>query len=257
MSHHTTCLPELEEAPAAKGFQPRFDPGPEPSSRPARARNTIRLASSRRSDKFASVIESGINWPEALRSAGAGNAAAVTALREFLLNGLRIALRNRQDVNDAQLEDFTQEALLRILDRLDQFSGRSKFTTWAYSIAVNTAFTELRRKRWQDVSLERLLADGAQLTEPEIMPAAPIDGREERGRLIAALRRAIEERLTDKQRAVIAGELREMPFDQIVELLGTNRNAAYKLLHDARRALKNHLLDAGISAEDIRTAFAL
>jgi hypothetical protein len=48
-----------------------------------------------------------------------------------------------------------------------------------------------------------------------------------------------------------------MPFDQIVELLGANRNAAYKLLHDARRALKNHLAAEGITALDIRTAFAL
>ena len=257
MSEATTCLPELDEAPAEKLFQPRFDSGQELPSPPERARNTIRLAFGRRLDKFAPVIESEIKWPEALRSVGAGNAAAVSALREFLLNGLRIAFRDRRDVNDAQLEDFTQEALLRILDRLDQFSGRSKFTTWAYSIAVNTAFTELRRKRWQDVSLEGLLADGAQLTEDEITPEASADGDEERGRLIAALRQAIEERLTDKQRAVIAGELCEMPFDQIVELLDTNRNAAYKLLHDARRALKNHLLNAGISAEDIRTAFTL
>lgn len=249
-----TCLPALDGLTAGRSFRSRFYSGDKPSER---AKNTIRLAFGRSLDKFATVIENEINWMEALRCTGEGNAAALSALRGFLLNGLRIAFRERQDVNDAQLEDFTQEALLRILDRLDQFSGRSKFTTWAYSIAINTAFAELRRKRWQDVSLEGLLADGAQLTEPEIMPEASADGDEERVRLIAALRRAIEEQLTDKQRAIIAGELREIPFDQIVELLGTNRNAAYKLMHDARRALKNHLLEAGISAHDIRTAFTL
>ena len=143
------------------------------------------------------------------------------------------------------------------IDRLDQFEGRSRFTTWAHAIAINTAFTELRRKRWQDVSLETLLDDGAQLCEPDVMPDCALGGGEDRSRLIAALRKAIQEQLSDKQRAGIVAELREMPIDQIVELLGTNRNAAYKLLHDARRALKNHLMAEGISAEDIRTAFAL
>src|SRR5262249_40026340 len=86
-------------------------------------------------------------------------------LRAILLNGLRIGLRDRTDGSEAQLEDFAQESLLRILKRLDQFEGRSKFVTWAYAIAINTAFAELRRNRWQDVSLEALTADGRQLHE--------------------------------------------------------------------------------------------
>ncbi|MCI0533671.1 MAG: sigma-70 family RNA polymerase sigma factor [Verrucomicrobiales bacterium] len=197
------------------------------------------------------------NWPEALRATDGDNSAAVSALRRILLDGLRLALRQRTDVSEAQLEDFTQEALLRILACLDQFKGRSRFTTWAHAIALNTAFAELRRKCWQDVSLDALIADGGHLHEPRSMAdPAPGDG-EERARLIAALRRAVAEKLTDKQRAVILGELREMPFDQIAALLGTNRNAAYKLIHDARRALKRHLAVQGIAAEDIRTAFAL
>src|SRR5947207_4294539 len=98
-----------------------------------------------RLDNVSDVVETGINWPEAL--CARENSDAVSALRRILLDGLRIALRERTDVNEAQLEDFTHEALLRILERLDQFQGRSRFTTWAHSIAVNTAFTELRRTR--------------------------------------------------------------------------------------------------------------
>jgi RNA polymerase sigma-70 factor, ECF subfamily len=242
---------------AGSRFQRAGEPGWGPYALSAQPPAILRLASSSRPDKFPFVAETEINWPEALRGTDEESSGAICALRGFLLNGLRLALRDRRDVSEAQLEDFTQEALLRILNRLDQFESRSKFTTWAYAIAVNTAFAELRRKRWQDVSLETLLADGAQLGEPEIMPDAAFSGDEDRNRIIAALRRAIQQRLTDKQRAAIIGELREMPFDQIVQLLGTNRNAAYKLLHDARRALKNHLAAEGISALDIRTAFAL
>ena len=157
-------------------------------------------------------------------------------------------------MSDAHIEDFAQDGLLRILERLDQFQGRSQFTTWAQSIALNTAFAELRRKRWQDVSLDALIEQGGRLTEPSVLPDDALG--EDRARLVAVLRRSIAEDLTPKQRAAILGELQEMPFDQIVALLGTTRSAAYKMLHDARRALKNRLLEAGISGADIQNAFS-
>jgi len=202
------------------------------------------------------VTPSEINWPAALRAPDSGEqAAAMRALRDLLHSGLRMALGSRTDVSEAHLEDFAQESLLRVLDRLDQFQGRSQFTTWAQAIALNTAFTELRRKRWQDVSLDALLANGERLADPAMIADDVLGGDEERTRLVAALRHAIEHDLTTKQRAAILAELREMPFDQIVELLGTSRSAAYKMLHDARRALKQRLHEAGITGNDINQAF--
>ena len=204
------------------------------------------------------MTENEINWTAALRaSESSEQTAAVRELRAVLQNGLRIALSGRGDVTEAHLEDFAQESLLRVLDRLDQFQGRSKFTTWAQAIALNVAFTELRRKRWQDVSLDALMADGERMTEPAMIADDVLGADEDRQRLVATLRSAIENDLTPKQRAAILGELREMPFDQIVELLGTNRSAAYKMLHDARRALKQRLLEAGITGADIQNAFNL
>ena len=204
------------------------------------------------------MTESEINWPASLRAADGGEqAAAVRALRELLQNGLRIALSGRGDVSEAHLEDFAQESLLRVLDRLDQFQGRSKFTTWAQAIALNVAFTELRRKRWKDVSLDALMAGGERLTEPAMLADNVLGADEDRIRLVGVLRDAIEKDLTPKQRAAILGELRELPFDQIVELLGTSRSAAYKMLHDARRALKQRLCEAGITGADIQSAFDL
>jgi RNA polymerase sigma-70 factor (ECF subfamily) len=204
------------------------------------------------------VTHTEINWPAALRATDAAEqGVAVRALRDVLQNGLRIALNGRGGVSEAHLEDFAQESLLRVLDRLDQFQGRSKFTTWAQAIALNVAFTELRRKRWQDVSLDALMADGERLTDPAMIPDDVLGADEDRTRLVATLRHAIENDLTPKQRAAILGELREIPFDQIVELLGTSRSAAYKMLHDARRALKQRLHEAGITGADIQNAFNL
>lgn len=201
------------------------------------------------------MISTKPTWQERLAQNQPGRDTAVAELRLILLNGLRAALSGRADVSGAHLEDFVQDALVKILARLDDFKGRSKFTTWAHSIAINTALTELRRKRWQDVSLETLLADGRELGSPDSIPVGLFEGDENRERISALLKKTIVEKLSDKQRAIITGLLQEMPFDQIVALLGTNRNAGYKLLHDARRALKQHLAAAGITAEKIRQAF--
>ena len=203
------------------------------------------------------MTETEINWPAALRATDSGEqAAAVRALRELLQNGLRVALSARGDVSEAHLEDFAQEGLLKVLDRLDQFQGRSKFTTWAQAISLNVAFNELRRKRWHDVSLDALMADGDRMADPAMMADDVLGGDEDRKRVVAALRNAIEKELTPKQRAAMLGELREMPFDQIVEMLGTSRGAGYKILHDARRALKQRLHEAGVTGADIQNAFS-
>jgi RNA polymerase sigma-70 factor (ECF subfamily) len=47
-----------------------------------------------------------------------------------------------------------------------------------------------------------------------------------------------------------------MPQDEIARQLGSNRNAVYKLTHDARKRLKQGLEAAGFDADDIQAAFA-
>lgn len=207
-------------------------------------------------DYRSAMTQEEVDWPKALRSADSTEqGAAVASLREVLIRGLRVAFQGRTDVSEAHLEDFAQESLIRVMNRLAQFQGRSRFTTWAQAIAVNTAFAELRRKRWQDVSLDALLEEGEGMAEPTAMPDELLGGSEELVRLVSVLRHAIEKDLTPRQRAAILAELREVPFDQVAQLLGVNRNAAYKLLHDARRALKARLQEAGITGKDIQIAF--
>ena len=99
--------------------------------------------------------------------------------RDYLKRGLRYALSSRVDPNrlDALIEDSTQDALLRILDKMDTFRGESRFTTWATKVAVRLALTELRRKRWENVALEDLVPEDtgmdftpAVLTDEEALP---------------------------------------------------------------------------------------
>jgi RNA polymerase sigma-70 factor (ECF subfamily) len=182
--------------------------------------------------------------------------AALSDLRDALLGGLRRALSHRAHVGGAFLEDVVQDSLLRILERLPQFEGRSRFLTWAMSIAIRVAMSELRRQRWKDVSLDEVVAD-ADLPPVRAIDDGPgPDALSEREAILDAMHLVIRDGLTEKQRAALLAELRGVPQDEIARHLGSNRNAVYKLTHDARKRLKRGLELAGFTAEDIGAAFA-
>jgi RNA polymerase sigma-70 factor (ECF subfamily) len=192
-------------------------------------------------------------WMDALR--GPGRDDALADLRILLVRGLCRAL---PDVPEQSREDFAQEALLKILAGLDSFRGESRFTTWAFKIAIHEAFTELRRRRWQNVSLQDMVAK----YEGDFTPAALADQtpspeqRVTQQMLLEMVRQLIDEELTERQRqAMIAVVFGGMPGGEVARRLGTNRNALYKLMHDARQRLQKRLLAKGLSVDDVMGAF--
>jgi RNA polymerase sigma-70 factor (ECF subfamily) len=50
--------------------------------------------------------------------------------------------RNKEDTSD-----FTQEVFLKAYRSLPRFEGRSRFSTWLYKIAYNTAINEVNRRK--------------------------------------------------------------------------------------------------------------
>jgi len=193
-------------------------------------------------------------WLSELGDVGPRGDAARRDLRARLVAALQRAFGNRAA---AHVEDFAQEAMVRIHRQLGAFRGESRFTTWAISIAVRVATSELRRARWKDVSLEALVADAPDAIPEPSAPVASLDAERAlaQARAVAALERAIESHLTERQRSVIAAELRGMPQDVIAEQLGTNRNAIYKVAFDARKALLAALAAEGMDASTLRWAF--
>src|SRR5437870_1129051 len=195
-------------------------------------------------------------WIRDLRAGGPVQAKGLTDLRGLLLRGLTKSFQARGDTDPAFVEDVVQQALVHILDHLDQFQGRSRFTTWAMAIAVRLAMSALRRTRWQDVSLESMTApiEGALALDRD-NTTSPAQHAEQHA-MVETLRRLIDEALTDKQWMAMTAELGGMPLEEIARRMGSNVNAVYKLLHDARQRLKRGLEMAGYTAEDVRSAFA-
>ena len=201
-------------------------------------------------------------WLSDLRSDGLQREAALEDLREIIQKGLPYALSRwlspDQPQFNALVDEVTQETLLRVLDQLDTFEGRSQFTTWVHKIAVRIALTELRRKRWRDASLD-------ELTENEDVPPPPglladsqagPETSAERSDMLVRVRRIIDEELTDRQRqALILLGVQDMPMEDAARKLKTNRNALYKLLHDARLRLKRRLSMEDITPNEVLTLF--
>ena len=46
-----------------------------------------------------------------------------------------------------------------------------------------------------------------------------------------------------------------MPLEEVARRMGTNRNALYKLLHDARQRLKKRMMAEGLSPQEVLAAF--
>ena len=201
-------------------------------------------------------------WIDELTSSGDRRERALADLRRVIRSGLPYSLAKYLSPSDPQFDaladEVAQETLLRALDHLDTFEGRSKFTTWVHKIAIRLALTELRRKRWEDVSLDEILEasdspSGLDLMESQAPNPESIT---EQVDMIAHIRRVINEELTEHQRkALIAVGIQGIPVSVVARKMDMKRNALYKLLHDARLRLKSRLELEGLNVEDVLDAF--
>jgi RNA polymerase sigma-70 factor (ECF subfamily) len=195
-----------------------------------------------------------VEWVRALGEGGADGDAAQRDLRLFIVRGLRRILSSRGAAEDLS-EDFAQETLMRVRERLGEFRGESRFTTWVLSIAMRLVFDELRHRRWKDVSFEAVTAAARGPVAFEPCVDASQEKRVVRERVLAELREVLEKKLTARQRSVLVAELNGMPHAEIAARLGMKRNALYKLSHDARKRVKAQLEAAGVSGADVLWVF--
>jgi RNA polymerase sigma-70 factor (ECF subfamily) len=202
-------------------------------------------------------------WIDHLKSEGEQKEAALADLRSVIASGLPYTLSKYLSPDNPQFQsladEVTQDTLLRVLDHLDSFEGRSRFTTWVHKIAVRIALTELRRRRWRDFSLDSLVKeteDGVSFPSLMIDPSPNPDTLTQQSDMMERIGRLINEELTDKQRqAMVAAAIEGVPLEEVARRMDMNRNALYKLLHDARLRLKKRLANEGMTTEDIWAAF--
>jgi RNA polymerase sigma-70 factor (ECF subfamily) len=205
-------------------------------------------------------VRNNSEWIAALSGPDPGN--AIDDLRNILKRGLRYSLASRvQGDLDMLVEDFVQDSLVRILDKLDTFRGESQFTTWAQKIAVRVAFSEMRRQRWKDISIQDLIPEDEDFGDftPTVLsdPGPNPEIQTSQNIMMDLVMRLIKDELTEKQRDVmLAVIIGGMPLEEVAKRMDTNRNALYKLIHDARKRLLARLADEGLTPEEILAVFA-
>ncbi len=133
------------------------------------------------------------------------------------------------DAQDA--EDAVQETFLQIYQNLPRFRRESKFSTWVFRIAVNTAIQISRRRKGKEVPLEEAL----QVPYPKEVWNPTAD------QIHSALAR-----LRPPDRAILVLIYWEgLSLSEAGEILSCNANAAKTRLHRARERLREILEEMG------------
>jgi RNA polymerase sigma-70 factor, ECF subfamily len=189
-------------------------------------------------------------WVQRLTAGHPGREPAVARLRELLVRVAAHELGRRRgrlgSISGPEFDDLAQQAaddaVLSILDKLHDFRGLSRFTTWAYKFAVFEVSSKVARHAWQRHPPS---SDSPALEQTAELSARHPDQTLEQREQLKILSEAIGE-LTPRQREVfVAIALNNVDLDELALELGSTRNALYKNLFDARRRLRARLAEAG------------
>src|SRR6266853_5576988 len=182
-------------------------------------------------------------WLRVLAETGPSREAALARLHELLVRVARAEVRRRGPrvrIAGPELDDLAcqaaADALMAVTGKLGQFRGESRFTTWACKFAIFEVSAKIGRHFWRHPAVPLDAEDWDRLPDRfGLDPAQEAEWRD----LLAALRRAVDEELTARQRDVfVAIVLNDVPLDALVLQLASSRNAIYKMLFDARRKLR-------------------
>ena len=193
-------------------------------------------------------------WVRTLSGAGPEHDAAVARLHAMLLRVSRAELSRRAGriaLAGPELDDLAHQAAddatLAVLAKLAGFRGESRFTTWAYKFAVFEVSGKLARHAWRGGGVALDAEQWERL--PDRLGPGPAD-QALAAELATAVRRAVDEELTDHQRRLfVAVVVDGVPLDVLVAALDTNRNAVYKTVFDARRKIRQYLVAHGYMDE--------
>jgi RNA polymerase sigma-70 factor, ECF subfamily len=146
------------------------------------------------------------------------------------------SLTYRMSGSLADAEDLAQETFIRAYQQLDEFQGKSKFSSWLYRIAINTCLNWQRHERRRS-DLHTTWAESAQHTTDPTGDTIQTDlGRSAQDALL---------RLPAKQRAAIVLTVYDgLSHAEAAQALGCSETTVSWRLFAARSKLKRWLKPA-------------
>jgi RNA polymerase sigma-70 factor (ECF subfamily) len=180
------------------------------------------------------MSEEGVRDEDLVRRFLSGDRAAFAALverHERRVYNLALRMTGREE--DAR--DATQDAFLTVLRKLSSFRGESAFTTWLHRVAVNACY-DLLRKRQRQPLLERGGAEDRPAAEPP-----PVPDHADASDLSIDVQRALLEVPQDFRVVMILHDLRDLPQEEVAQILGVPVGTVKSRLHRGRIALARAL----------------
>ncbi|MBW1808223.1 MAG: sigma-70 family RNA polymerase sigma factor [Deltaproteobacteria bacterium] len=160
----------------------------------------------------------------------AGNQAAWQLLYEKY-RSVAWAVLTRVLGHSSDLEDLVQTVFIKVYRSLHKFEGRSKLSTWLYTICIHVAM-DYRRK----VSRQKKTTDVDDL--PQLASNDPDPHQQaERAEAISILGRALSKMKEPKRNIIVLYDIMEVPADEIASMLGTPVPTVRSRLFYARREL--------------------
>lgn len=171
--------------------------------------------------------------PTLISGAQGGDRGAFSRLAELVQGRVRgWAASFTDDADDA--EDVTQDVLILVHRRLPQFEGKSRFSTWLYTITRNVALDRRRRTLRRERRMESMDA-----------PADSVEIREmfDENALTSLVLRYFDE-LPARQREVFElSDIMGLSAPEVAEKLGMKAVTVRANLFKARRTIRQRMLE--------------
>lgn len=135
---------------------------------------------------------------------------------------------------EADRQDLFQEIVIQLWKSYPAFRGDSKFSTWLYRIALNTAISDLRKhKRRPSITSTDDI--------PPALPEMTWPGEEEQQlqQLYAAINR-----LSDVEKALVMLYLEDKSYEEMEEIMGINQNNLRVKMNRIREKLRKMTKEA-------------
>jgi RNA polymerase sigma-70 factor (ECF subfamily) len=157
----------------------------------------------------------------------------------------RLVSRHVSDPDE--VAEATQEAFIRAFRALPQFKGESRFFTWLYRIALNTARNSLARmRRIRRVEIENVPLDdsesGSQYREEPLHDETPESLLATR-QVADAVQAAVSALPEDLRAALLLREVEGLKYDQIARELDVPIGTVRSRIFRAREAIATRLQD--------------
>ena len=148
-------------------------------------------------------------------------------------------------VGESAADDVTQDVFIKVNRALSGFKGESRLSTWVYRIATNTALDHLRSRAHQQANRSESLTDPSDRGEKDIpdldasgRPRPAVDETLVKTEMTDCIREFVDDLPPDYRAVIALSELKDLPNQEIADILGISLDNVKIRLHRARAALK-------------------